>query len=248
MARMTTLSNFSGGINQKREDLLYIHSDIKPMDENLRGQLNRQLNRDQNLQNQLGRIHNWSGVTSSPSGLMAQAFRQPIRLHRENGPACYYENGTVGYFWRGVRVPEFVIMNPDSITLKIILRQKNIEIRRCLIERFTEGRFLKELGAKKETEDDWGILWLVKRSDLEKEMPDRSLTIDYRVENEVINWNREIGRLFGRGRILKYVQVKDPSTDRQYFLPVPSTIHRAKQAIAWTFHLKEEEYQPQIQT
>ena len=181
-------------------------------------------------------------MVSTASGALVNQFftqvRNQPRLHKENGPAVFYDNGTVGYFWHGVRVPSWLIMNPERITLKIILREKNIELRRCLIERFGEGKFLKEVGAEKEHEDKWGILWKVDRDKISKE--DRPLPS--------IGVGLEIRRLFGNVRKLKYVQVKDSSTDREYFLPVPSTMKKAKQAIAWSFKLKEEEYNPQIQT
>lgn len=45
-----------------------------------------------------------------------------------------------------------------------------------------------------------------------------------------------------------FVKVKDSSTDRQYLLSVPDNMERCKQAIAWTFSMKEEEYNPIIET
>ena len=197
----------------------------------------------------------WSGsatmsLPNPPLGLARNVLR---RIHKENGPAVYLDNGTVLYFWHGVLVPEWVVMDPDKITLRVILKENNIELRRVLIERFGQGRFLKELGAEKEHEDKWGILWRVTREKLLKPTPvnpglSQGLTttpVDYKIQNEIRVHNDEINRIFGRVRILKYVQVKDPSTTREYFLPVPSTMKTAKGAVAWTFHLKEEEYEPQ---
>ena len=46
----------------------------------------------------------------------------------------------------------------------------------------------------------------------------------------------------------KYVKVKDSSTDREYLLYVPENIKSCKEGIAWTFGLKEEEYNPLIET
>lgn len=207
-----------------------------------------------------------SGVTISSGDAWFTDFntiRQQPRIHKENGPAVFYEDGSVGYFWKGVRVPQWVIMNPQRITLNIILKEKNIEVRRSMIEIFGEGRFLKELGAEKIHEDDWGILWKVERVKIQrrtiedlsgitkpfKEAEDVNKILSIRVSHfRNIEVNREINRLFGNVRKLMYVQVKDPSTDRQYFLPVPSTMKKAKQAISWTFRLKEDEYNPIQQT
>lgn len=156
-------------------------------------------------------------------------------IHRENGPAVYLDNGTVLYYWHGTNVPEWVIMNPEKITLRRILKEQNIELRRVLIERFGEGRFIKELGAEKIHEDKYGILWEARRDKL--------------MENKIDSLSdRDVVRIFGHNRRIKYVQVQDASTPHEYFIPVPSTMKRAKQAIAWSFQLKEEEYNPQIET
>lgn len=39
-----------------------------------------------------------------------------------------------------------------------------------------------------------------------------------------------------------FLNVKDTSTPRRYLIRVPPTMERVKQALAWTFDLKEEEY------
>lgn len=45
-----------------------------------------------------------------------------------------------------------------------------------------------------------------------------------------------------------YVKVKDSSTDREYLLYVASHVTTCKEAIAWTFGLKKDEYNPIIET
>ena len=47
---------------------------------------------------------------------------------------------------------------------------------------------------------------------------------------------------------LVMVRVQDPSTDREYFLRVPPTMQTARQAVAWTFDMEEQEYQPEVET
>ncbi len=44
-------------------------------------------------------------------------------------------------------------------------------------------------------------------------------------------------------RVAHYVQVRDASTERQYFLRVPPSIRRADEAVAWTFALQEQDYE-----
>lgn len=45
-----------------------------------------------------------------------------------------------------------------------------------------------------------------------------------------------------------YVKVKDTSTDREYLLFVPNNIKTCREGIAWTFGLKENEYNPIIES
>lgn len=48
--------------------------------------------------------------------------------------------------------------------------------------------------------------------------------------------------------VAHYVHVRDPSSERAYYLRVPPTIRRADEAVAWTFGLNEREYQPVQET
>jgi hypothetical protein len=45
-------------------------------------------------------------------------------------------------------------------------------------------------------------------------------------------------------RVAHYLQVRDPSTNRQYYLRVPPSITNADEAVAWTFGLDAAAYQP----
>ena len=66
-------------------------------------------------------------------------------------------------------------------------------------------------------------------------------------EQLVPSHSDETGDLFhinAGNRNLAYVRVKDPSTDREYWLRVPTNMERARQAVAWTYHLREDEYKP----
>ncbi len=55
--------------------------------------------------------------------------------HCADGPAVGWPDGTRYYFWRGVRVPEAIIMQPEALSAQDILRESNAEVRRCMIER-----------------------------------------------------------------------------------------------------------------
>ena len=48
----------------------------------------------------------------------------------------------------------------------------------------------------------------------------------------------------GNNEPLTYIVVKDVSTQKKYILRVPSEVTNCKEAIAWTFGMSEEEYNP----
>lgn len=49
-------------------------------------------------------------------------------------------------------------------------------------------------------------------------------------------------------RIARYVRVQDASTPREYFLRVPPTVRTAAEAVAWSFRLSVEAYDPAHET
>ena len=51
-----------------------------------------------------------------------------------------------------------------------------------------------------------------------------------------------------RSEVARYVQVQDASTARQYFLRVPPTIQTAAEAVAWSFQVAVEAYDPAHET
>jgi hypothetical protein len=137
------------------------------------------------------------------------------RLHNANGP-CIESDVEDLYFWHGVMVPPFVVTNPASITIQHIETESNAEVRRVMIEKYGQPRYLKDSGATLLHQDSLGKLWV-------KEIPnDESL-------------------------VMVEVQNSTPEPDgsvKNYFLRVPPDIREAKQAVAWTFGMKPQEYKP----
>ncbi len=70
------------------------------------------------------------------------------RLHCTTGPAVAYPDGWSIYAVHGVRVPENVVMHPETITIESISACTNAEVRRIMIERIGWPRFLRETNAK----------------------------------------------------------------------------------------------------
>ena len=106
----------------------------------------------------------------------------------------------------------FVKLRKGTLRAKEIMRCRNAEIRRMLLEGFGYEKFLAEVKGEVVHKDG-----------------------DYRLIR--IEWNKD-------EEPIKLVRVKDASTNRMYVLRVPPTVKTCKEAIAWTFGLSEDEYNP----
>ena len=66
------------------------------------------------------------------------------RIHREDGPALEWPHSKI-YAWHGLKVPKSVATQPEKITVGAINAQKNIEVRRVMIERFGYKRYISDM-------------------------------------------------------------------------------------------------------
>lgn len=64
-----------------------------------------------------------------------------VRLHSADSPAVVYADGWAIHSWHGFRVPEWVIEDP---TADRIAAERNIEVRRCAIERIGWPAFVEQ--------------------------------------------------------------------------------------------------------
>lgn len=162
--------------------------------------------------------------------LSALHMDEQDRLHNMDGPAAAYPNGDSLYAVHGVRVPRYVIEEPEKITVKDIEDEDNAEVRRVKTEQYGLERYLKDTNAKV-IDDDFkadkdgimtgmGRLW-------KKQIPnDEDL-----VMVEVQNSTREPDGHF-----------------KTYFLRVPPDMRTAHQAIAWTFGKTKKGYAPSMES
>jgi hypothetical protein len=136
------------------------------------------------------------------------------RLHDKEGPALHYPDGWQVHMWKGVRVPATLLERPDRITVRMIDREPDPVLRRCLIEIMTPQRFIESGGATRVSQDDTGVLW-------------RKLWwgFDAWAAVEVVNGTPEL----------------DGSL-KHYFLQVPPHVRSAKEAVAWTYGMTASEY------
>jgi hypothetical protein len=156
-------------------------------------------------------------LTERPAGLHRDNLG---RLHHGDGPALSYPDGWGLYAWRGMPIPAAVAAQLPHLTAEQIRTEGNAEVRRVMLEHFGFERYLRETGATRLQEDEYGVLW---RVDLPRDEP--------LVMVQVLNATPE-----------------PDGSRRTYFLRVPPTTRTAREAVAWTFGLGEREYEPLIQT
>ncbi|MBN2118545.1 MAG: hypothetical protein JW730_18370 [Anaerolineales bacterium] len=111
-------------------------------------------------------------------------------------------------------------MQPDSITVGEVQAESNAEIRRVMIERYGQGRYLEDAGAKIIHSSGDRILY-------RQEIPDDEPLVMVRVLNSTPEPTGEI---------------------KSYFLRVPPDITDADQAVAWTFGMTRDDYHPEMET
>ena len=100
------------------------------------------------------------------------------------------------------------------------MEERNIEVRRVMMERYGQSRFIIDSGAVKVDSDDYGVLY-------RKDIPDDEPLVMVKV----VNSTPELDGSF-----------------KDYFLRVPPTILTPREAVAWTFGKNANEYQPRFQT
>lgn len=148
-------------------------------------------------------------------------LRQDVqgRLHAADGPAIAYADGFAVWAWHGVAVPRQVIEQPEQLTVGQIHNEPNAAVRQVMVERYGPDSYLRHASAERISHDHTGTLWRV-----------------------------EVG---GGRLVMVEVRNSTPEPDgshRPYWLRVPPWVHTAREAVAWTFGLDADSYQPIIET
>jgi len=136
------------------------------------------------------------------------------RLHCADAMCIAYPDGWGFYAWHGVRVPEQVIVSPETLTPTQILGEPNAEVRRVMMERYGMARLLRDARAERVDASDYGTLY---RLPVANDEP----LVMVEVENAT---------------------PEPDGTQKKYTLRVPPTIATAHEAVAWTFGMTPREY------
>nr|WP_229746264.1 hypothetical protein [Rhodococcus trifolii] len=140
------------------------------------------------------------------------------RLHGHNKPAIQFVDGQTAYVDHGTVVPDWVVHEP---TVERIARERNIEIRRCAIERIGWDTYIDEAG-----------LELLDRTD------------DPGNAGAALSLYATPDSWVGEGRILLVVNgsAERDGRRRRYGLPVPNIVSSALDAAGWTYGITGDDY------
>ncbi|GAA4792903.1 hypothetical protein GCM10023329_51370 [Streptomyces sanyensis] len=158
----------------------------------------------------------------------AVVCERPVELHRDeagrldrgDGPALAFPDGFALHAWRGMAVRADFLAGLGDLTPGRIRAEDNAELRRVMLESYGYDRYLADSGAEPVHRDATGVLWRIALADDE----DVAMV-------EVVNSTPE-----------------PDGTSRTYWLRVPPATRTAREGVAWTFGLAEEEYAPLQQT
>jgi len=173
-------------------------------------------------------------VVISDRPTVCRMTEQEGRLHCPDGPALAFADGYSLWRWHGVAVPEDVILHPEQIAVSRIDSEGNAEVRRVLMERYGEARYLQDSGAKPIHCDKYGVLY-------RKEIPDDEPLVMVRVENSTPEPDGSTKTYFLRVNPECRPLLEDGTMGE----PQKMT---ARNAVASVHGLRGEEYAPAIET
>jgi hypothetical protein len=160
------------------------------------------------------------------------------RPHCVDGPFCRWRDGSALYSVHGVRVPAWIIDHPEKITCEGIDAEKNAEIRRVMIERYGQARYLVDSGAKEIHKDDFGTLY-------RKDIPGDEALVMVKVVNSTPEPDGSFKDYFLRVHPELRPLLSQTAGRNQLGDPQRMT---AQNAVASTFGLRGEEYAPALET
>lgn len=142
------------------------------------------------------------------------------RIHCDTGPALKLADGREVFALRGTWVPADAVMAPHKLRVKDIEIEEDWDVRARLIEQYGLERYLGDAGAILWDKDEYGDLYW-------KAQHDQPPLVAVRVQNST----------------------PEPDGSYQhYFLRVAPHIGTAREAVAWTFGMEEDEYLPTAET
>jgi hypothetical protein len=163
------------------------------------------------------------------------------RLHCEVGPGVAYPSGWSWWHWHGVRVPQNIIEEPETVTVETIKHVRSAALRRVIIERYRHGEathgvaaYLRDAGGVRLDHDAaFGTLWRL------------AVAGEPTLMVEVVNHSPEPDGACRHFFLQIHPELRPILKDGNYGMPQPPT---ARNAVASTFGLSGAEYRPGVET
>lgn len=137
--------------------------------------------------------------------------------HNESGPAVRFRD-EVHYWWNGMHLPHRIM--ESEITVDMIEHERNVELRRVLLERYGVSNYMKESKCEIVARDEFGVL-------IRRRLPNDEPIMMVRVKNST---------------------VEPDGSWKTYFLRVPPEMKTPREAVAWSFGVDPNEYDPAVET
>jgi len=87
-------------------------------------------------------------ISDFPTELHNYTINGRLVAHNDKGPSHLWADGFAIWTIHGIAVTEKIVMRPETLTINQIDEEKNEEVKRVMIERFTWARYLTETNAK----------------------------------------------------------------------------------------------------
>lgn len=149
------------------------------------------------------------------------------QIHCADGPAIIWASGEKEYYWRGLKVPPYFITRRHKLSLDNMMKIRNAEYRRVMMEIIGPERIVESDNVEKVQEDSFGELYSL-----------------FFHGTPSTDWRDTSARFV---RVVNGTRNPDGS-EKHYFLWVPDSMRSAHEAVAWTYGMTKEEYNPAIRT
>lgn len=168
--------------------------------------------------------------------ILGEGFGRPLSLRRDDD-ALYEFKYILKRYIQDLETKIKLEMG-YPIIFEDIEKTENLELRERILQEFGYENYVRE-GFKKGK-----INYLIIGDEIfQYHNPGSNF---YRIPEGYFN-NRDDKIIF-LSEDITFLQVKDPSSGKIYFLKVPPDMRSVQEAKAWTFGLEKEEYNPEIET
>jgi hypothetical protein len=177
-------------------------------------------------------LKNFTIVCRKPISLLRDSQK---RLHSYDFPAIEWADGYNQYFVKGINVSKHWIGFDKKVTLKDIDSEQNTEKRRIALEIYGFKNYIYDKKAKCISSDIFGELYKI-------EFKDDEPLVMVSMLNSTPEPEYMLG-LEGRQEFRESEKKIDNQFYKRYMIRVPPDMKTAKQALAWSAGVTEEEYE-----